>query len=312
MPSFSIVTPVLNQAHFIESCIESVYSQDADVEHIIIDGGSTDGTVEIIQKHQNKLKYWISEKDKGQSDAINKGLQHCEGTFFNWLNADDTLASNSLNTIKTSIESNTSAIVGTCNHINQNGEFLNSGSAQIRETLEETLGNYRMGQPAVFYRTALVKQLGGLNTNLHLCLDMDLWFRFLLKFGQTEIIQLKQHLANFLVHDNSKSSTQPEEMKREKYGIYKALLVETDIPNILDSFLAQFEIPKGVTFELPKDFESRKLVANFCWHLLIATYENKNLPECRQYLNVLKEGNRLSNSEILKWEARLASLLIRS
>lgn len=312
MSSFSIVTPVLNQAQFIEACIESVYSQNADVEHIIIDGGSTDGTVEIIQKHQDKLKYWISEKDNGQSDAINKGLQHCEGTFFNWLNADDALAKNALKSIQNAIKSNTSAVVGVCNHINKNGEVLDSGTPQIRKTLEETLGNYSMGQPAVFYRTDLIKQLDGLNPNLHLCLDMDLWFRFLLQFGQNEIVQLNRHLANFLVHDNAKSSAQATEMNREKYGVYKALLTKTEIPNILEAFLAQFEIPKGVKFQIPECFDYKKLVANFCWHLLIAAYEKGNISECRQYLEVLKTGNRLSKSEILKWEARLASLLIRS
>src|SRR5690606_10615120 len=100
LPKISIVTPSYNQGQFIEETILSIISQNyPNLEYIIIDGGSTDNTVDIIKKYENHLKYWVSEADKGQADAINKGLQHCTGDIFNWINSDDYLESNSLFTI---------------------------------------------------------------------------------------------------------------------------------------------------------------------------------------------------------------------
>ncbi|MEI7737070.1 MAG: glycosyltransferase family 2 protein, partial [Ferruginibacter sp.] len=99
-PKISIVTPSFNQGHFIEETITSVLDQQyPNLEYIIIDGGSTDNTVEIIKKYATHLKYWVSEKDAGQANAINKGLQHCTGEIFNWLNSDDYLESGALQKI---------------------------------------------------------------------------------------------------------------------------------------------------------------------------------------------------------------------
>ena len=96
-PKISIVTPSYNQANFIEACIESILSQNyQNLEYIIIDGGSTDASVEIIRKYSKYLKYWCSEKDRGQSHAINKGFARCAGTLFNWINSDDALVPSAL------------------------------------------------------------------------------------------------------------------------------------------------------------------------------------------------------------------------
>lgn len=310
MPEFSIITPVLNQASTIEKCIESVAAQPVDVEHIILDGGSTDGTTDIIRKHEDKLAFWVSEPDRGQSHAINKGLERVSGTWFNWLNADDRLTENALQTVLKTAKSDTQVVVGKCKHINTDGETIAEGSARIWDSLEATLGNYSMGQPSVFYRTEIVKQLGGLNENLHLCLDMDLWFRFLLKFGQDQIQTTDVILSEFLIHHEAKSSSQAEKMRAEKYGIYHALLSNFELPQSLNQFLSDFPIPESVNYKLPIGLDQEELLANFTWHLMVEAYQKREMEKCRAYFDVVKNSSRLSKPELLKWQARLASAKI--
>ena len=192
MPDFTIVTPVLNQVSTIEACIRSVANQGVSVEHIIIDGGSNDGTIEIINQYASNLSYWESVSDNGQSHAINKGLERATGRYFNWLNADDLLTPNALKTALSASKTTTHILIGKCQHINSEGLELDVGGAKIWETLEGTLGNYSMGQPSVFYRTERLRILGGLNEKLHLCMDMDLWFRYLLNTGRMRLKQLMQ------------------------------------------------------------------------------------------------------------------------
>lgn len=310
MPKISIITPVLNQVSSIDSCIQSVANQSADVEHIIIDGGSTDGTVDIIKQHEQLLTYWESSKDSGQSEAINKGLSRCSGTFFNWLNADDKLTPNALQTVSNVATTDTNIIIGKCQHITPNGRELAVGSAKIWDSLEATLGNYSMGQPSVFYRTEKVREIGGLNNNLHLCLDMDLWFRFLLNFGQSEIIQTDKVLSYFTVHPSAKSSRLKEEMNAEKYGVYKALFSNFKLPAILKTFFKNYVTPSSISYEIPHDFESKHFIANFSWHLLLDAYQKKDTETCKALLTILKEGSRLSLQDKLMWKTRLASLSI--
>jgi glycosyltransferase involved in cell wall biosynthesis len=307
MADFSIITPVLNQVSDIETCILSVLEQDCNVQHIIMDGGSTDGTIDIIRRYENRISYWKSEPDKGQSDAINKGLKLANGTFFNWLNADDRLTPNALKTVLNTATEETQIVIGKCEHIDEHGNQIAIGRGRIWHSLEATLGNYSMGQPSFFYKTSVVKQLGGLNNSLHYCMDMDLWFRFLVKFGQEKISQTESVLSQFLVHSDSKSVNFKNEMSSEKYGIYKTLFSQFQQPDVLQEFLSEFSISDVNSKSYQGDLDKNVLLANFCWHLMIACYENGEIEKCRAYYDIVKNGNRLSASETLKWNARFAS-----
>src|SRR5690554_4018590 len=121
MIPISIVTPSFNQGHYLEETIDSVLSQNyPNLEYVVIDGGSTDGSVDIIKKYEKHLKYWVSEGDRGQSHAINKGLARCTGEVFNWLNSDDYLEPGALQTIGEAFENpNTTAFIGRSNIVEQ-------------------------------------------------------------------------------------------------------------------------------------------------------------------------------------------------
>jgi glycosyltransferase involved in cell wall biosynthesis len=307
MADFSIITPVLNQVSHIETCILSVLEQDCDVQYIIMDGGSTDGTVDIIRKYENRISYWKSEPDTGQSDAINKGLDLAHGTFFNWLNADDRLTTNALKAILDVAEEETQVVIGKCEHIDEKGSSVAVGSARIWDSVEATLGNYSMGQPSLFYKTSVVKELGGLNKSLHYCMDMDLWFRFLTKFGQDNIAQTESVLSQFLVHSDSKSVDFKNEMSNEKYGIYKVLLSQFEQPEVLQEFLSEFSLPDVNSKSYQSNLNRDVLLANFCWHLMIEAYQKGEIERCKAFYDIVKNGNRLSASETLKWNARFAS-----
>ncbi len=307
MAEITIVTPVLNQADTIEACIKSVAAQNVDVEYLVMDGGSSDGTIEIIRDNQHLISFWNSEPDSGQSEAINKGLKRATGTFFNWLNADDILTDNALAHLLASEKPDTDIFVGRCMHITDDKSELETGTARIWESVEQTLGNYSMAQPSVFYKTEIIRNLGGLNQDLHLCMDMDLWFRYLLKFGQNSILTTDKILSKFLVSEKSKSSSQKTEMTIEKYGLYRSLFENYELPDILRSFLHQFQIPASITYNPPKHFDPEKLIANFCWHLMVDAYDKRNLAECQKWYPLVNRKGRLSNSEKLGWKARFAT-----
>ncbi|MCB0754881.1 MAG: glycosyltransferase [Flavobacteriales bacterium] len=309
MPDFSIITPVLNQALTIQACIDSVATQNVNVEHIIIDGGSTDGTVDIIRQNADKLTYWVSETDNGQSHAINKGLGKATGTFFNWLNADDRLADNALKTVQQHINPQTEVVVGKCQHVTALNEVLAEGSARIWNTTEATLGNYSMGQPSVFYRTEIVRNLGGLNEHLHLCLDMDLWFRYLCKNGIEKVDATEETLSHFLVHDDAKSSRQAEEMKTEKYGIYKALFAGVELDDVLKDFFNQYSTPAGISYSI-HHLSFDEILSHFAWHLLVDAYAEKDYPKAASLLKIVDHGSRFTTKEKMEWKSRLASAKI--
>src|SRR5262245_56312998 len=134
LPLVSIITPSFNQARYIEATIQSVLSQDyPNIEYLIIDGGSTDGTVEIIKKHEGRLAWWVSEQDKGQTDAINKGFARAGGQILAWLNSDDTYEPGAISkAVRYLVDHPEMGMVyGDCNFINEEGHMIGKfGSAQ--------------------------------------------------------------------------------------------------------------------------------------------------------------------------------------
>lgn len=208
-PKISIVTPSYNQGHYIEQTILSIINQGyPNYELIIIDGGSTDNTVEILNKYDSKITYWISEKDNGQADALNKGIAKATGDIFNWINSDDYLEPGALEVVGQYFKENPNKNV-LCGFTHCFYDEDNSTSHTYRMGIEpsatDTILNIAMNQPGTFYRTEVVRAVGGINPSLRYIFDNELWFKFLSKYGVKSIGTTDKLLAQFRLHKDSKS-----------------------------------------------------------------------------------------------------------
>jgi len=206
-PKISIVTPSYNQAEFLERTIFSVLNQNyPNLEYIIIDGGSTDGSVEIIKKYEKYLTYWVSEKDEGQSAAISKGFKKSTGKILAWLNSDDTYLPETFCEIAKNFSRNSGVDL-----IFGNIYFIDGSDKRIRElrftefdfsTLIYEGGN--LHQTGTFWTRKIYDKVGGLNSNYKFCMDYDFFCR-VAKVGK--LCHVRDFLANFRMHANAKSST---------------------------------------------------------------------------------------------------------
>ena len=207
-PCISIVTPSYNQGQFIEETIRSVLLQGyPNLEYIVIDGGSTDDSVEIIRRYESWLTYWTSEPDRGQSHAINKGLEHITGQIFNWINSDDLLARGALQSLGEAAAFNPGRVVcGTVISFDGSGcakEFTN-----FELTFENMLhlcpnGSYH--QPGVFLPVAVLRAPAPLDESLSFAMDWDITLRVL---RRTSAVTLESPVALFRTHSASKTSLQ--------------------------------------------------------------------------------------------------------
>lgn len=308
MPRFTIITPVLNGAAYIERCILSVAAQGVDVLHIIMDGGSTDGTQDIIAKHGDRLSYWESATDEGQSHAVNKGLALADGDIFNWLNADDVLRDGALQTVAERMTGDVDVVIGRCAHVNAADEVLTVGGTNLQTTVEHTLARCSMGQPSHFYRTSAVKEMGGLNPALHYAMDMDLWFRYLLRNGQSKVRTSEHILSNFLVHDEGKSQRMEAAMRAEKFGLYSALLSEVMKPATVEQWLAQFPIMNDVMYELPAPIDRAELLRHLGLYLLPHAYVERNRPLVQDLLDIIGTAGEFRMADRFLWELRKLKL----
>lgn len=223
-PKISIVTPSYNQGRFIEETIRSVLLQGyPDLEYIIIDGGSTDKTVEIIQKYEPWITFWTSEPDGGQTNAINKGFKRSTGAIVAWLNSDDLYTAGALRTAATVFaEQPRSAVVyGEIDTVDADTSILSHIKSR-KFNLEDLYRSDYLPQPASFISAEAIKKIGFLDERFHYAMDYDLWVRL----GQKGAVMqyIPKTLAWFRLHGSSKSVSQREAFWPEEFMLFDMAL----------------------------------------------------------------------------------------
>lgn len=253
LPRISIITPSYNQGKYIEKTIQSVIYQDyPNLEYIIIDGGSTDNTIEIIKKYEKHINYWCSEPDNGQSHAINKGIKKATGDVFNWLNSDDWYESGFLYEVAKGFITGHDMVTASVNFIYPNNNEIIGNFPSSKDIINVILSKHYL-QPSTFYKMKFIRKVGGLNEKLHYCMDLELWYKYILINGLTNIKVLNNQYVNFLVHENSKSN-----LYQQRF--------ENDIEYIFQKFDIPVETPKqnrNIWQQAVTEFFYRKLVSAY-------------------------------------------------
>ena len=206
LPLVSIITPSFNQAAYLEQTIGSVLEQDYPrIEYMIVDGGSTDDSVSIIKQYADKLTWWVSEVDKGQTDAINKGFAHAKGQILAWINSDDTYEPDAVSAAVEYLQAHPDVgmVYADCNFINERGAVIGKfGAAQTNyKRLQQ--GYVHIPQQTMFFRAGLWRAVGPLDPSFYFAMDYDLWVRIA---ARAKIKYLPgQTWANFRIHTSGKT-----------------------------------------------------------------------------------------------------------
>jgi glycosyltransferase involved in cell wall biosynthesis len=255
-PKISIITPSFNQANFIRFTIDSVLGQDyPNLEYLVIDGGSTDGTIEILKQYSGRIR-WISERDRGQSDAINKGLRLASGDILAFLNSDDLYEPGALKKVGKFFAQHPEAkwVTGKCYTIDQSGRKSRPWIT-LYKNVWLTLNLRRallvlnfISQPATFWRKEITDQIGYLDESLFYVLDYEYWLRIL---KVASLFFIPSYLASFRYYPTSKSGStasaqfQEQYQVAQKYTTSSAMLKLHRLHNFITIFFYQrSRIPK--------------------------------------------------------------------
>ena len=220
----SIVMPTLNQRRYLRAAIDSILEQSCRAEIIVVDGGSTDGSLEILKSYEDRIRY-LSEPDDGQSDALNKGLSLATGEVIGWLNSDDVYKPAAFpHVLRMFDDPSVKWIYGMVDVIDEQGNEIRKWVTKIKNrrlpklTFNQLLQTNWISQMGVFWRRQFLSSVGGLQTNYHLAMDYDLWLRFWRECPGTF---LNRTIASFRIYETSKSGGQYRQQLSEAFDIAK-------------------------------------------------------------------------------------------
>jgi glycosyltransferase involved in cell wall biosynthesis len=233
-PRVSIITPSFNQEKFIEETIRSILLQDyPDLEYIIIDGGSKDGTVDVIRKYQSWISYWVSEKDAGQTAAINKGFKISTGEIIAWQNSDDTYEPGAImNAVKFMVDHpETGVVYSDCNLVDENSRVISQLPSK-KYTVQNCLLQHIVPNQTAFIRRGVWEAVGGVDNELHFAIEEDFW----LKIGLiSKLDQLPGIWANHRKYIGTKTVSQAPMFYREQLKVLDRFFTQTSLsPEIIN------------------------------------------------------------------------------
>jgi glycosyltransferase involved in cell wall biosynthesis len=290
----TIITPSFNQAQFLEQSIQSVINQNyPNLEYIIIDGGSTDGSVDIIKKYEKYITYWISEKDNGQSDAINKGLKIATGDIVNWLCSDDSLEPQSLYWLNQTFQkTNADYIAGATKIINYITRKTNTIPPPQKKFVFQIPSRMPFPQPSFFYSKKILQNNLFVHHQLHYAMDMELLTRTFFSHEQPHIFFTNKILSQYIIHPKSKSGTLPLDFFPEwasvfftfckKMNFHLALNIINDLnlkinyyPDLLNTDFPSSVIKKYHNYE--KYFLAYFLKYQLFYHIEISQFDKSKM-----------------------------------
>lgn len=253
--SISIITPSYNQASYLDETMRSVLDQlYPGLEYFVVDGGSTDQSADVIRKYSDRLAWWVSERDKGQTDALNKGFHRATGDVVGYLNSDDLLEPGALAIVARAFEDpDVQWFGGGCVYIDENGVELTRYTPKAPSRPGDFFrgGAQRIWQPSTFWRRSLFDRIGLPDPSLHYIMDFEFWLR--LTVNGVVMHTTDAPLSRFRVHSTSKTETSGEKFLAELFriareyrprlGVVDRLLVDHDLrrARIAQEISAAFE-----------------------------------------------------------------------
>ena len=232
-PLVSIITPSYNQAPYLEATLRSVLEQKyPNIEYLVVDGASTDGSVEIIRKYADRLSWWVSEKDHGQAEAINKGLRRAKGEFVAWLNSDDLYAQGAISKAVAVLLTNPQfgMVFSDVFSIDANNEVFNT-MRYGNWNLLDLMSFHIIGQPGVFMRRSVLERAGYLDLDYHYLLDHQLWLRMA---AEAPIRHVDEFFAAARFHAAAKNVAMAAEFGREAFAIVDWMQSQPDLAALFE------------------------------------------------------------------------------
>jgi glycosyltransferase involved in cell wall biosynthesis len=221
-PRISVVTPSFNQARYLEETIQSVLQQRDDIdEYIVMDGGSKDGSVEIIRRYADQIDHWVSERDGGQGDAIRKGFERAKGDILFWVNSDDLMAPGAAARVRAAFQSNSTwdVLTGYSVFVDATSDITAVNCMPAESRWWASQGVLHVCQQTCYFTKALYDRVGGIDSSLHCALDTELWLRFFeanATWGHIPAV-----LGGFRLHGEMKGVTWTESYERERHVVAK-------------------------------------------------------------------------------------------
>ncbi len=269
LPRISIVTPSYNQAQFLEQTICSVLDQNyPNLEYIIIDGGSTDGSVEIIRKYERHLMYWVSEPDRGQSHAINKGFARATGEIMAWINSDDYYLPGAFFAAAQTMRAlGADFVYGACLHLMEYGPYpLSFGTPRLRKCDDLTIEDY-IYQPSAFWKRQVWEKCGPLSENLHYAFDWEFFIKVQRVFTLAPVDAM---FSVYRIHEAHKTGTGGDARNREIVRMaqqYSSAEWRAVYVSVNDRVLPRMRIIRNLT-GMPRAVDDTRRLARWVMYLV--------------------------------------------